>query len=104
MFERLNLRCGRLDVLINVLLFPPLEVLSPMHLFLGLPTLANCPNGDRVMCLFKIGKQKFLGANRDQSVAFSAYNAWSGIFSRTGIADKTKPSLTMGIFGNFRAE
>jgi len=56
------------------------------------------------MCLFKIGKQKFLGANRDQSVAFSAYNAWSGIFSRTGIADKTKPSLAMGIFGNFRAE
>ncbi len=65
MIERLDLRCGSLDVLINVLLFPPLEVLSPMHLFIGRPMLANCLNRDRVMCLFKIGKQKFLSGNHD---------------------------------------
>lgn len=41
-------------------LFPPgTPCVSGAHSFVGLPMLANCPNIDRVLCLSKIGKQKF---------------------------------------------
>jgi hypothetical protein len=93
------------DVLINVILSPPPGVFYLRSTcFVGLPMLATCPNRNRLLCLFKIGKRNF----SDKHNAHLPRSKWQ----TSGLADffsrfrscETKTSLTMGFTTHFRVK